>query len=225
MIEPMTSPGESGYVPLCAALHWIATNRGLSRVMLADKAAWEIACDSFFPLIHGGEVQLQGLQAGHSLPDKIPGSRLALITVLRPLDRPLKSILSDAPSYIACTAYLGREQWSDGLNDQLYLKNVPGPAWTHLQVSKSQILQYWPKPNSRRLPEHDCFNWLFAQMKESPNRRTLSKDFALTTAIEKFPGLKDRQFDRAWRDAITHSGAKGWKVPGPLAKRSDHRTK
>ena len=28
MLEPLVEPGRSGYVPLCAALHWIMTGNG-----------------------------------------------------------------------------------------------------------------------------------------------------------------------------------------------------
>jgi hypothetical protein len=155
MIEPVASPGSSGFVPLCSALHWIATKGGTLSVMLDDDVAWERACDSLLPLIHEGQVEILGLRPGAPFPEKIPGHTLALIKVVRPLNLGFDQILSN-PAHIACAAFCNRKQWEDGINDQLYLKGA-GAAWTHLQVPKSDLLKWWPRPESKAKPELDCY--------------------------------------------------------------------
>src|SRR5258708_17003692 len=60
MIEPMKREGTAGYVPLCAALHWIATSGGREPVHLEDKKSWESCVARLLPLISTGEVAIVG---------------------------------------------------------------------------------------------------------------------------------------------------------------------
>jgi hypothetical protein len=59
MIEPMTRAGTAGYVPLCAALHWIMTEGGRASKNLEDRKAWADSVERLLPLISTGEVQIK----------------------------------------------------------------------------------------------------------------------------------------------------------------------
>ena len=60
MIEPMMQPGTAGYVPFCAALHWIMTDGGSVNRNLEDLESWEAGVQRLLPLISTGEVQIVG---------------------------------------------------------------------------------------------------------------------------------------------------------------------
>ena len=54
-------------------------------------------------------------------------------------------MLLSAPSHIACTPYVDEEHWRRDLNDKLYESGHSGPAWTHLQIRKSELLDRWDR--------------------------------------------------------------------------------
>lgn len=223
MIEPLASEGSNGFVPLCTALHWIMTRAGTLRLTIDDQEAWDSACEKLFPLIHEGTIEIVGRASVNSLAEKIPGHSLALAKIDRPLNMSVDAILSNE-AHIWCTAYAGKEHWQGGFNDAVHLGGRSTPVWTHLQVPKSEILSRWPRPQSQTKPESDCYRWLFDLMRQSPTRRPKLKTALMTEALDKFTGLKARQFDRAWDKALGESGAVAWKRPGPRAKRSDQGT-
>jgi hypothetical protein len=162
MIEPLASEGTNGYVPLCAALHWIMTKGGTLRLTIDDHNAWDSACEKLFPLIHEGAIEIIGRASANSLAEKIPGHSLALAKIVRPLTVSVDAILSNE-AHIWCTAYGGKEQWQSTYNDEVHLGGRSKPIWTHLQVPKSEILSRWRRPESQAKPEHDCYRWLLGQ--------------------------------------------------------------
>src|SRR5262245_35647127 len=85
MLEPVANPNPGGYVPLCAALPWIITDRGTRAVAMDDETAWKSGVDELFPLIHTGEVELTGLPSSKPLARQLLGTALALVRVLPPL--------------------------------------------------------------------------------------------------------------------------------------------
>lgn len=62
--------------------------------------------------------------------------------------------------------------------------------------------------------------WLAQEMRASPEVRPKSKGDYLRLAQKKFRGLREREFERAWTDAIRDTGA-NWSTPGPV-RRSPH---
>jgi hypothetical protein len=72
--------------------------------------------------------------------------------------------------------------------------------------------------------ETACKKWLVKQIQKSPGVRTKPKDRFWNDDVRKlFPSLAERQFLRAWNDAIKEAEAPNWRKAGPT-KRSDHRT-
>jgi hypothetical protein len=223
MIEPVSAVGSSGFVPLCCAIHWIMTDRGLRTMSLDDDMSWQAAVGKLLPLIQSEEIQLIGQRSGDPLTSQIPGHMLATIKVMAPFSRSLADIVLEAGSQIACSAFLGRELWLKDFNDCLYVTGRAKAAWTHLQVAKPQILDRWPRHEPRARPAHDCYQWLLELMQAAPGMRPKSKAAFLDEAKGRFFGLKERQFQRAWSKAISASGASGWSKPGPGRARSDRR--
>ena len=138
MLEPMTSPIPTGFVPLCVVLHWIMTSGGARSVALDDEAAWAaLYFEKLFPLIYAGDIELIGLPCGQPLTERIPGHALTLVRVLPPLHDQLDAMLLNSPSHIDCSPFLDQEHWTRSLNDKLYMSGRGPAAWTHLQVKKA----------------------------------------------------------------------------------------
>jgi hypothetical protein len=222
MIAPVASSGSAGFVPLCSALHWIMTKGGLLTVTLDAEPEWQSACNKLFPLIHEGKIDLFGLEEGSSLNAKIPGHSLALVEILRPLKFAPEMIFPDAPPHISCNPYIDQEHWKGGFSDELFLKDGRTAAWTHLQVSKRQILELWPRPPSQAKAARDCYSWLLQEMQQSPSTRPKSKGAFRQEALAKFKGLTGRQFDQTWAMAALQSGA-AWSTSGrPKSNQNAH---
>lgn len=213
MLQPMVASGNSGYVPLCSALHWIMTDGGVRKALINDES-WAQTLEQVWPLICSNELELIGLPAGKGMTERIEGKSLTLVRVLAPLENSLDAIVVSAPSHISCTPYVDAEHWRKDFNDQLFISGRGGAAWTHLQVSKSQILERWPKGHSTVATEQSCYRWLVAQMNASPKERPRSRAAFLEEARTRFPALAGRQFIRAWDRAISDTGAKNWSKRG-----------
>jgi hypothetical protein len=222
-VEPIASADPVGYVPLCAALHWIMTGQGTRIVALDDHDAWRAACAKLLPPIQTGEVELTGFPAGGELAERIPGHVLSVIRILSPADLSFSELGLEKPAHIACAIFSDKETWREW-NDGLYVSGRPRAAWTHLQVRKKNVLCRWPHPTAQQKPELACLEWLVSQMESSRDVRLKSKDSFLEEARGKFKGLGQRQFHRAWDGAIARTGAVAWSKAGPPPRRSDHRT-
>jgi hypothetical protein len=220
MLEPIANPVPAGYVPLCAALHWIMTSGGTRPVALDDEAAWTSSVEKLFPLICGGEIELIGLPCGQPLTERIPGHALTLVRVLPPLHDQLGDMLVNSPSHIACSPFMDEEHWSRGFNDQLCQSGRVSAAWTHLQVRKADVLSRWPKPAPTVKPQGDCYRWLLQQMQASPATKPKSRNAFWLEAEQKFRPIAKRQFVRAWDQAIADSGAQRWSMAGRLRQQS-----
>lgn len=219
MLAPISDQGNSGFVPLCAALQWIMTDSGKRGVMMDDVERWHESVRELWPLICDGQLELIGLQAGHAMTARIPGQSLTLVKVLQPLVSSIDDMLLNAPSHISCTPYIDEEHWQRDFNDKLFESGRSGPAWSHLQVRKSEILERWPRSVSTISAEQACYRWLLSAMRASPEQRPKSRIAFLADAKAQFAGLADRQFIRAWQRAINESGAKWSKSGRPKSNR------
>jgi hypothetical protein len=103
MLEPISRPGNAGFVPLCSALQWIMTRGGGRPVMMDDKDEWGRAVALLWPLICGGDIELIGLHRGCALTKRVPPEALTLVRPLQPLATKIGDMLLSAPSHIACT--------------------------------------------------------------------------------------------------------------------------
>jgi len=140
MIEPMTRAGAAGYVPLCAALHWIMTEGGTASQKLEDSEAWVRSVRRLIPLISTGEIQIIGRPGSGGPPEVIAGEKFAGVLVSQPA-RDEISVLVGTDAWIGCNCYIDDQHWNGGFNDQLYLSHYGPASWTHLQVKKGDILR------------------------------------------------------------------------------------
>jgi len=224
MFAQLTAKGSAGWVPLCAVLHWIMARSGTREVMTNEAQAWAAAVKALWPLICSGDVALIGLASEHDLPTPIQPEALTVVEVVAPFDNDPHKFLLNAPSHICCATFIGEPHWRREFNDKLYVTGRQAPLWTHLQVSKADVLRRWPQPSTSAKAYGQCRNWLVEAMRNSPEIRPKSKGAFLTEALRKFRTLSKRQFERAWHDAMRETGALGWAKPGPPSARSDHRT-
>ena len=212
MLKPISAVGNAGFVPLCATLQWIMSGSG-RRETTMDDPAWYEAVEQLWPLVCSGEMELVGLEAGHSKTARLPGHALTLVKVLPPLHNSIGDILLNAQSHVACTPFVDQKHWEEDFNDKLYERGRGTPTWSHLQLRKDQVLKKWPREASKISAEQACYRWLLAQMQDSPETRPKSKGAFATEAKKSFPGLAARQFTRAWSRAISDSSA-NWDRPG-----------
>jgi hypothetical protein len=61
--------------------------------------------------------------------------------------------------------------------------------------------------------EHDCKRELICRMAANPKERP-AKRGVLTKMQERYPGLSEKAFNRAWKEAAEETGAKAWSEPG-----------
>lgn len=143
MIEPMTREGAAGYVPLCAALHWIATTGGRQPVHLEDKKSWDGCVGRLLPLISTGEIEIIGNPVVGGTVEKIDQRMFAQIHLTQPLRDSIFGLGNGDP-WISCMLFVDDHHWAHGFNDHLYLRKGTNPAWTHLQVKKADVLREFP---------------------------------------------------------------------------------
>jgi hypothetical protein len=224
MLEPVSRPGHAGFVPLCSALQWIMTKGGLRPVMMNDNEEWSRAVASLWPLICGGDIELVGLGRGRTLTGRVPPESLTLVRLLQPLRTEIEDMVLSAPSHIDCTFYLDAEHWARDFNDKLYETGLPGPAWTHLQIRKSDLLNRWPAAEPKIRAEADCCRWLMEEIHKSPACRPKPKIGFWAEAKNRFKPIARRQFNRAWDKALAETGIESWAKAGRPRTKSNHRS-
>jgi hypothetical protein len=92
MIEPMSRAGAAGYVPFCAALHWIMTMGGTVSRNLKDREAWNESVKKALPLISTGEIQIVGRPASGGAAETIASETFAGVLVSQPLSEEMISV-------------------------------------------------------------------------------------------------------------------------------------
>jgi hypothetical protein len=217
MLEPMVAEGTAGLVPLGVAILWIMTKSGILRVRLDDKDEWKIAVDKLLPYLADGTFEVVGLRGADGRPEVIPSKEFALIKIRSPLDNdPCDFLLP----FIDLSLYLGRENWTRYFNDRHHVPGTRGPAWTHQQVRKVDILGRWPRVEGdealRPTPKAagaKVKKWLVALMSQSPTVRT-TKAQLLKEAREQFGAMSGKSFDKAYDLAIGQVPGCNWNSPG-----------
>lgn len=66
--------------------------------------------------------------------------------------------------------------------------------------------------------ETACRKWLEAEMQASPTIRPMKKECYRSAAKERFVGLGENEFGRAWSNAISNTGATAWRKAGRSRK-------
>lgn len=98
MLATLNELGSAGYVPLCTALHWIATKAARDKVMLEDEQAWQASVEKLWPWITSGEIELNGSPINGGMTQRIPGGALNRINVLSPLRTDLGYMFPPPPT-------------------------------------------------------------------------------------------------------------------------------
>jgi hypothetical protein len=87
-----------------------------------------------------------------------------------------------------------------------------------LRFKSVEVRRHWPgaeliKPLTTAAAQTECRRWLSSKMRAAPDRPR-PKSQIQTEAMQRFPNLSRRAFDRAWRDAISETGAHKWSKAG-----------
>jgi len=96
-----------------------------------------------------------------------------------------------------------------------------GPPQTRLlsaTVPAAKVRKLWPAAKRTAAAATRCEAYLIAEMKRSPDRAPEPKPRFLAGCQARFPGLSERGFNRAWADAVVHTGAVGWRKAGRHGK-------
>jgi hypothetical protein len=133
----MMLPGTAGYVPFCAALHWIMTEGGSVDKNLEDLGSWEASVQRLLPLISTGEVQVIGRPSAGGPATIIASETFAGVLVSHALKDNLSVIVGRDP-WISCTPYIDQQHWNLDFNDKLHLSHFD---WSHLQARKTDLLR------------------------------------------------------------------------------------
>jgi hypothetical protein len=89
-----------------------------------------------------------------------------------------------------------------------------------LRFKSVEVRRHWqgaepaPPPPTTAGAQIECRRWLASEMRASPDRPR-PKSQVHAEARKRFPKLSKRSFDRAWRDAISETGAETWSKAGP----------
>jgi hypothetical protein len=81
-------------------------------------------------------------------------------------------------------------------------------------VPAARVRTLWPLGRRTIVAETRCQAYLVAAMGRSPERQPKSKRDFLADCQERFSGLSERAFERAWAKAKTLTGAAGWGKAG-----------
>jgi hypothetical protein len=88
-------------------------------------------------------------------------------------------------------------------------------------VPAAKVRKLWPAAKRTVVAETRCREYLVTEMRRSPERQPKSKRDFLADCLERFPGLSERAFERAWAKAKTLTGAAGWGKAGRRSSRGE----
>ncbi len=89
-----------------------------------------------------------------------------------------------------------------------------------LRFKSVEVRRHWPGAEPAPLPltttgaQTECWRWLSGEMRAARDRPR-PKSQVEAEAKKRFPKLSGRGFERAWRDAISETGAQKWSKSGP----------
>lgn len=215
--------GLAAYVPFSLALCWIAARGGAKTVPLRDEDAWNRGADEVLSQIADGKIEIVGLDHD-GISVQLPRTAFALLRCPHPYSERWEDMFCEA-AHIRSEFLINIEEWANGSGDQFFRAGDRKPFWTHLQVRRAQVLDLWPKPTATVLAFIACTDWLKGEMNASRDIRPKPKNFYREMAVKKFSRLSNRQFLRAWDEAISSTGAVSWSKAGRPKAKSNHRTK
>jgi hypothetical protein len=215
--------GTETYVPLSLAICWVASRGGVDPVSLRDELAWKAAAHNILSKISDGKVEILGCDK-RRVANVLARPIFALIAAPHPLYESLGQVLAEE-TYLSSNFFIGQDGWLKSHNDQLFIAGDKSPAWTHLQVKRTDIAKLWPKPSATAVATLNCQRWLSEEMKASPDVRPHPKDYYRQLAREKFKRISDRQFLNVWDASISLTGANAWSRAGRPRRKSNHSAK
>jgi hypothetical protein len=214
--------GPATYVPFFLAVCWAATKGGAKIVSLRDEDAWKRAADEVLWQIAAGKIKVVGCD-NNGMSDLLPRAAFAFLKCPHPYSQNWEDIFCEA-AHICSEFLITGEEWSNGSKDQFFRAGDRRPFWSNLQVRRTQVLELWPKPTATVLASIACTDWLKDEMSAARESCPATKTFYKREALKKFNRLSQRQFLRAWDDAILLTGASSWAKAGRPKANSNHRT-
>lgn len=140
-LPPLMRPTGPGYMPLSAAVQWIATKGGTNEVALSDTETWDLACRELADRIASGEVRATGTREGRS---QMVDPALFAGIVIRHLYGPDDGLggADTNELYLFSYPYLDEEHWRGGFDDRLQTRWRE--SWTKLMVLRADVARWWP---------------------------------------------------------------------------------
>ena len=186
------------------AIRWITdrTRAAVDGASIDEDAAPAAVCELQDALARG-EVHASGSTAADPLPRPFPPETWA--------------------SHQICIEDDGNLLWP-------YVEHIASEreVLLYVRLPRAEVLQRWapldvaePIPTGTKGKETACKGWLTALMRAEPDRPR-PKEEVWAEASHKFPGLAQRAFERAWRDAAKDQAPTPGVGPGGAAK-SNHR--
>ena len=136
----LVTPEGPGYMPLCCAAYWIATNGGAKEIDPCDMSVWEGAYSELLARVSSDEVAVTGVRDGER--EKIAGHTFAAIGVEYPIGGALRDLSLSDEMYLYAGIYIDDEHWQRGFDDKLETRR--GVKWGKLMVPKTDVARWWP---------------------------------------------------------------------------------
>jgi hypothetical protein len=107
--------------------------------------------------------------------------------------------------------------WVSGHEDGVFAHSG-AVRYEVVRITQKDIVALWPAPSPKAKAGSDCRTFLVEKFAASPSIRLQSKVNLWKEARTKFPGLSERQFNRAREQAIEETKAYPWSGPGAPRK-------
>ena len=189
------------------ALAWITyrTEQAIINIKEGRWAPVKAAIDDLLSALRSGKLIAHGMFEGERIPRRIETAIWSTFTIV--IKRKTFTHHMFFPSTGAPVVIAQR-------------KGTPRTRLLSTTVSAVKVKKLWPVAKQTAAAEGRCREYLIAEMNGSPDRAPKSKSDLLAVCQACFPGLSKRGFERAWGNAVTQTGAVGWRKAGRRRKSS-----
>lgn len=108
--------------------------------------------------------------------------------------------------------------WVPGHEEGVFPHSGQVPCYEAVMIARNNIMALWPAPPPKVKAGRNCSAFLVEKFSSSPSVRLQSKGELWKEVKAKFPGLSERQFNRAREQAIEETKAYAWSGPGAPRK-------
>jgi hypothetical protein len=182
---------------LAMALAWIAhrTVAAVSNIKSGRWAPTKASIHELLSALRAGKLPSHGLFEGERIPHPIETAVWANFEIVA---KPMRFIGHPSLMPIVIAQSLGAPR------TRLLFTTVPA----------AKVRKLWPLAKRTAAAETQCREYLVTAMRRSPDRQPKPQRDFLADCQERFPGLSERAFERAWANAKILTGAAGWGRPG-----------